>query len=181
MPTRQTKENPPDDFGRDRPQQNKREIERDILSWTAAARPFKRRSKEFYITVVAMASLVGLILFLVEGFMPVILIISLVFLLYVMNTVEPENIEYKITNKGIKVGGKRTDWELINRFWFSRRFDSELLVTETLSLPGRMEFVINSEDKEKIRKTLSSFVPEEEVAPSFLDRSANFFTKKLPE
>src|SRR3990167_3231537 len=116
-----------------------KEAEKELLTWTAPARPFKRRDREFYITIIAIAGIVGLVLFLIEGFMPVILIVSLVFLFYVLSTVEPENIEYKITNKGIKVVDKRTDWSLINRFWFSRRFDSELLVVETLGLPGRME------------------------------------------
>ena len=163
-----------------RPVVVRREAEKDLVAWTAPARPFKRRDKEFYITIVAIAGIVGLILFLVEGFMPVILIISLVFLFYVMNTVEPENIEYKITNKGIKVVGKRTDWALMSRFWFSRRFDSELLVVETLGLPGRMELVVNLGEKEEIRKALSSYIAEEEASPSYLDKAANWFSKKLP-
>jgi len=163
-----------------RPVVVRREPENDLVSWTAPARPFKRRDREFYITILAIAGIVGLVLFLIEGFMPLILIVSLVFLFYVLSTVEPENIEYKITNKGIKVVDKRTDWSLINRFWFSRRFDSELLVVETLGLPGRMELVINQEDKERIRKTLSSYVVEEEAPPSYLDKAANWFAKKLP-
>ena len=163
-----------------RPVVVRREPEKDLVSWTAPARPFKRRDREFYITILAIAGIVGLVLFLIEGFMPVILIVSLVFLFYVLSTVEPENIEYKITNKGIKVVDKRTDWSLINRFWFSRRFDSELLVVETLGLPGRMELVINQEDKERIRKTLSSYIVEEEAPPSYLDKAANWFAKKLP-
>ena len=163
-----------------RPVVVRREPEKDLVSWTAPARPFKRRDREFYITILAIAGIVGLVLFLIEGFMPVILIVSLVFLFYVLSTVEPENIEYKITNKGIKVVDKRTDWALMNRFWFSRRFDSELLVVETLGLPGRMELVINAGDKEEIRKALSSYIVEEEAPPSYLDKAANWFAKKLP-
>lgn len=163
-----------------RPVVVRREPEKDLVSWTAPARPFKKRDREFYITILAIAGIVGLVLFLIEGFMPVILIVSLVFLFYVLSTVEPENIEYKITNKGIKVVDKRTDWVLINRFWFSRRFDSGLLVFETLGLPGRMELVINLEDKERIKKALSSYIVEEEAPPSYLDKAANWFAKKLP-
>ncbi len=163
-----------------RPVVVRREPEKDLVSWTAPARPFKRRDREFYITILAIAGIVGLVLFLIEGFMPVILIVSLVFLFYVLSTVEPENIEYKITNKGIKIVDKRTGWALMNRFWFSRRFDSELLVVETFGLPGRMELVINSKDKEEIKKALSSYVVEEEAPPSYLDKAANWFAKKLP-
>ena len=156
------------------------EPERDLATWQAPARPFKRRNKEFYVTIVAIAAIVGLVLFLVEGFMPVILIVSLVFLFYVLNTVEPEEIEYKITSKGIKVADKRTGWGVMIRFWFSRRFDNELLVVETLTLPGRMEFVVNPEQKENIKKALLKYLPQEKASPSSLDKAADWFSKKLP-
>jgi hypothetical protein len=154
------------------------EPEKDLFVWTAPARPFKRMNREFFVTIIAIAALVGLILFLVEGWIPVVLIISLVFLFYVMSTVEPEKVEYKITSKGIKVAGRRTDWEALIRYWFSRRFDSNLLIFEALILPGRIELVINSEDKDAIKKALLPFLPEEEASPSYLDKAANWFSKK---
>lgn len=154
--------------------------EKDLFSWKAPARPFKRRNREFYVTIFAIAGIVGLVLFLVEGFMPVILIISLVFLFYVLSTVEPENIEYKITNKGIEIAGKRTDWETTIRFWFSKRFDSDLLIVETFSLPGRLELVVEGEDKAKLRETLLDYIPEEKTPPAAIDRAANWFSSKLP-
>ena len=156
------------------------EPERDLFAWKAPSRPFKRRDRQFWVTVGAIAGISGLVLFLIEGAMPVILIISLVFLFYVLSTVPPEEIEYKITNKGIKVVDKRTDWELLTRFWFSRRFDSELLVFEMVTIPGRLELVVNSKDKDALKKVLSEYLNEEEASPSNLDKAANWFAKKLP-
>jgi hypothetical protein len=164
----------------DRGGEKKYEEEKDLVAWQAPARPFKRRNKEFYVTIIAIAAVVGLILFLVEGFMPVLLIISLVFLFYVMSTVEPDKIDYKITNKGIYVAGRKTDWDPLIRFWFSRRFDSQLLIIQTTTLPGRLELVIEPEKKEEIKQTLLKYMPEEETPPSNLDRAANWFSKKIP-
>jgi len=158
----------------------KPELEKDLVTWIAPARPFKRRDKQFYITTISIAGMVSLILFLAEGAMPVILIISLIFLYYVMSTVAPEDIEYKITNKGIKVGGKRTEWQSLGRFWFSKRFDSELLMLETRSIPNRMELVIKSEIKDEIEKNLKDYLIEEEISPSNLDKFVDWFSKKLP-
>jgi len=163
-----------------RPVVIRKEPEKDLITWTAPSRPFKRRDREFYVTIIAIAAIVGLILFLVEGWMPVILIVSLVFLFYVMSTVEPENIEYKITNKGVKIADKRTGWEFLIRYWFSRRFNNELLVFESVLLPGRIELVINSENKEGLKKALSEYLPEEEAPPSYLDKTANWLARKLP-
>jgi hypothetical protein len=157
------------------------EPERELFGWVAPARPFKRRDREFWVTVISIAAITGIILFLIEGIMPVILIISIIFLFYVLATVEPENIEYKITNKGVKIAGKRTDWADIRRFWFSARFNSQLLIFEIVKLPGRLELVIDNKEKEKARKVLKDYVLEEELPPSGLDRAANWFSKKLPK
>jgi hypothetical protein len=172
-----TLKNPTDNVGTNEGKESvtKNEPEKDLISWIAPARPFKRRDKEYYI-----AAIIGLVLFLVEGFMPVILVISIVFLFYVMNTVEPENIEYKVTNRGIKVADKRSDWEILNRYWFTKRFDTQLLIIESLNFPGRLEVVINEEIKEQLKKFLNEYIKEEEIPPSFLDKAANWFSKKLP-
>ena len=154
---------------------------RDLVVWTAPARPFKRHDKQFYVTVISIASLVSLILFLAEGAMPVILIISLIFLYYVLSTVEPENIEYKVTNKGIKIAKTITPWEVMGRFWFGKRHDSDLLNVEIFVLPGRMELVLDPSKKEEIKKTLSEYLVEEEIPPSRFDHMLDWFSKKLPQ
>ena len=158
----------------------KQEPERELVSWKAAARPFKRRDRRFYVTVFAMAGITGVVLFAIEGIMPVVLIIALVFLFYVLSTVEPEEIEYAITNKGIKIAGKKTAWAYLGRFWFRHQFDSELLVIEAANLVGRMELVIDKDKKTEINKALSSHLTEEEIPPAYLDKAANWFADKLP-
>ncbi len=155
--------------------------EKQLHIWTAPSRPFKRRNREFYVTIISIAAVTGLVLFLVDGFLPVMLIISLVFLFYVLSTVEPENIQYKVTSLGIKIAEKLTPWDAMRRFWFTKRFDSELLVVETYTLPGRLELVINPQDKQKLEEELKRYLIHEEAPASFLDKSSNWFAKKLPQ
>src|SRR3989344_2253081 len=50
--------------------------EKILFTWAAPSRPFKRRNKDFYATVIAIAAIVGLIVFLIDGWLPVILIIE---------------------------------------------------------------------------------------------------------
>ena len=155
--------------------------EKELLAWNAPARPFKRRNRQFYVTVIAIAAIVGLILFLVDGFLPVILIVSIVFLFYVLSTVEPENIDYRLTSLGIKIADTpRVDWNLTTRFWFTRRFDSDLLVIETLNFPGRLELVIKPESKDEIKEKIKEYVQFEEAPASSLDKAANWFSERLP-
>lgn len=155
--------------------------EKDLLTWIAPARPFKRRGREFYITVISIAAIAGLVIFLAEGMMPVILIISLIFLFYILNTVQPEDLEYKLTDQGVKIAGARTDWQFTKRFWFTTRLGTEILVVETSVIPGRLELVIKPELKEEIRKTMLNYIVEEEAVPSTLDKLSSWFAKKLPQ
>lgn len=156
------------------------EPEKELFSWKAPSRPFQKRSREFWTKLIITASIFGLIIYLAEGVMPVILIIAVIFLFYVMSNVEPEEILYKITNRGIKIADKTTDMSLLTRFWFTKRFNSDLIVFETLFLPGRLELVINNKDKEKIKDTLSIYLIEEEVPPSNIDKAVQYFSSKFP-
>jgi len=156
-------------------------IEKDLVAWTAPLRPFKRWGRDFYVKILAIASIFGVIIYFIEGVLPVILIISSVFLFYILSTVEPENIEYKITTLGIKIGKKLTRWNLMNRFWFVRRMNSEILTIETLAFPGRLEIIIRPELKDQIIKAISRYLTHEEVPPSFLDKASGWVSQRILE
>jgi hypothetical protein len=158
----------------------RKEAERDLFTWNAPARPFKRRDKQFYVTTFAIAGIVSLILLFAEGPMPPLLIISLVFLYYVLSTVEPEKIEYKITNKGIKIAGKLTSWDYLNRFWFTKKLNTDVLIIGTILIPGTIEMVINQDSKETLKKEISTFIPHDEVPTSSLDKVTEWMSSRLP-
>lgn len=155
------------------------EPEKDLFSWSAQSRPFQQRGREFWVRVIAIASVFGLILFVVEGVMPVILMIAIIFLYYILSTVKPEQMDYRITNKGVKIANRTTEWLVMTRFWFSKRLDSELLVFETLNFPGRVELVINPKDKNKLKEIISKYILEEEAPPTRMDKAADWFSKRL--
>ena len=155
-------------------------IEKELFSWSAPARPFKRRDREYYVTLLAIASIVGLVLFIAEGAMPVILLAALVFLYYILNTVEPESVGYKISTWGIRVANVLNPWENLRRFWFSERRGNWLLVLETNGLSGRLELVINQDDLEKLRENLKEYLPEEKITPSFFDKTVDWVSQRLP-
>jgi hypothetical protein len=157
----------------------RRESERELVTWTAPARPFKRRDKRFYTTVFAIAGIISLVMFLAEGIMPVILIVALVFLYYILSTVPPENIEYKITSKGLKVAGKPTEWPNLTRFCFGDR-GGEILIFETLLIPGRIEIMIDPNIKDDLKREISVYIPYEDIPATGLDRVTDWVSKRLP-
>jgi len=111
--------------------------------------------------------------------MPVILIISLVFLFYILSIAELGEVEVKITDKGLNIGNSTTSWEIITRFWFVERFEKSFLIFETTTLPGRLEVIINSKDKNTIRQILKKYIPEEKTSPTGLERASDWISQRL--
>ncbi len=158
----------------------KREVEKDLLTWTAPARPFRKRDRQYFVTTFAITGIISLVIFLAEGLMPVVLIISLVFLYYILSTVPPEQIEYKITTKGIKIGSSLTPWQSLISFWFSKRGETDVLFFNTYIIPGVIELVINPELKDKLKTEVSAYLPYEEKPKSNLDKVTGWLGTKLP-
>jgi len=151
-----------------------------LFSWVSPARTFKRRSRQYYVTALAIASIIGFILFIAEGAMPVILLAALIFLFYILNSVPPQEAEYKLTNLGVKIDTKRTEWEFFSRFWFNDRFDNRLLILDMPGVIGRMELIIDRKDENDIRKIVAKHLIEEKAPPTFFDTIVNWFSSKMP-
>ena len=153
-----------------------------LYSWLAPARSFKRRDKEFWTTVIAIVVLVGLILFFVQEFFLIAAIISLTFVYYVLSTVEPEEKEYKITNRGLVYDGVTYPWETIQQFWFSDKYGQRMVNFELFGggISGRLSILVGKGDEKKIREILLKFLVEEEIKPNFLDNAASWLQKKIP-
>lgn len=153
---------------------------KELFSWHAPVRPFKKRNKEFFTTVLAVAFLLSVIFFTIGGILPVIVIVSLVFLVYVLSTVSPAEVEHKITSRGLVFAGKTYHWEELTRFWMTERFGNQLLIAETTRFPARIEFVVNPSQKEKVKELMEEHLLYEEAAPTFLDKAASWLSRRVP-
>jgi len=152
-----------------------------LLSWQAPARVFKKRSREFWSTALSIAFLLGVILFFIKEWLLIIVIVSAIFVYYVLSNVPPEAVEHQITNRGIRTGGRTYRWEEFLQFWISENFGQKVLNLETLArIPGRLELLLGSQGEKKLKTLLLKYLPEEEVEPSFLDRSASWLSEKIP-
>lgn len=156
-----------------------KEQEVEIFSWEGPIRPIVKHSHDFWLSLVVIGGVVGLVFYLIEGMMPLLMIIALGFLYFVLNTVKPERVRFSITNKGVRIGEKMMEWIFLYRYWFSHWMGNDLLVFQTAQIGGRMEIVINKEDKDKIRKALDDYLDEEKVPPSNIDKFAIWFSENM--
>lgn len=155
--------------------------EKTLFEWEAPERSFKKRDKDFWITVVAILVLFSVVLVFIKEFFLIVALVSVLFLYYVLSTVPPENVKYKITNRAIHFGDSQYNWNVLLRFWFRKSLNSELLEFETnLRIPRQISFVIKEEDKPKIKEIILKKLPLVESSPNFVDNMSKWFSDRMP-
>ena len=152
-----------------------------LFSWKSPSRPFKKRNKEFWTTVLALIFLVSIILIFAKQWLLVVAIASLAFLYYVLSTVEPEEIEHKITTRGLFYAGQHYPWEAMSQFWFSERYGQRMVNFQLKEgLSGRVTIVLGQVNEKELRELLLKYLLEEEIPPNFLDKASDWLGEKVP-
>jgi len=152
-----------------------------LLTWTAPERPFKKRDREFFTTIGAIVFLLAVILLFLKEWLLITVIIALVFVSYIMATVEPRKVEHKITNRGITTGGRTYRWEELGRFWFSERWGKKILHVESLlRFPGRLILILGENEQDQVEKTLSQYLSYEEPEKTWVDNASEWLSRRVP-
>lgn len=153
-----------------------------LLAWQSPSRPFKKRQKEFYTTIVAIVFLLAVILFFAKEFLLIAAILALAFVAYVLATIPPEDVEHKIMDKGLESAGHFYKWEELVSFWFGERWGQPLLFLQTrLRFPGRLVLLTDSQDREKIRTILVKYLTfQEKPEKNWMDDAAKWLAEKIP-
>jgi hypothetical protein len=158
----------------------KPEPEETLLEWKAPIRVYKKRGKQFWTTTFTMAFLVGVIFFFIEGWMPVAVLIAFLFLLYVMSSVPPEEIDIKITTRGVSLGGSKYFWGEMVRFWTVEQWGQKVVNVDIGRLPGRLMFLVGPMKEEQIKEVMSKYLTYEVAKPSVVEKASEWLGKKIP-
>lgn len=153
-----------------------------LFAWTAPGRPFKKRTKQFYMVSILLALPFIILSVLVHE--PVgIVIVAFLFVAFTLNTIPPKDFQYKITHGGITIEDHFFLWQELYDFYFKNRFDNiEVLHIRTHAfLPGEITLTLGEFDKEPVKKILMHYLPYREIiTPTFVDKSAHWLTKNFP-
>lgn len=151
-----------------------------IFEWEAPSRPFKKRNRQFFVTVMTIALLVSLILFFSRQFLPIAVVIAVLFLLYVLQAVPPHQVKHKISTFGITIEGTLYYWEELGRFWFEKKYDQLLLKIETIRFPGRITLVVPEEHRSVTAEILAEVLLEQKPELTSFEKAANWLQDRVP-
>ena len=99
-----------------------------LLEWSSPSRLFKRRDKDYFRNIAAIFFLSSIILVFAGEFILIVAGLAIVFLLYVLSTVPPEEVRHRITSLGIESAGHFYRWEELGEFWFESQWGQKMLV-----------------------------------------------------
>ncbi|HYM65214.1 MAG TPA: hypothetical protein VES68_01890 [Candidatus Sulfotelmatobacter sp.] len=150
--------------------------------WSAPGRPFKIRTKQYYLTALLIMLLVEIILFLFSEYLLMIVVLSLLFVTFALASTPPKEFHYRISTEGIQIEDKFFLWKELYDFYFRQKEGNETLHIRTESyLPGELTITFPSENKEKIKNILIEFLPfREYVKPTFIDKAGDWLSKNFP-
>lgn len=154
---------------------------KDLLVWQAASRPFKKRNKEYFTTIAAVVFLLVIILLFLKEWLLIGVIVSFMFFVYILASVPPQKETYKITTRGVVIADKTYKWQQLDNFWFSKKWDSQILNFSTLlAFPRRLQIVLGDLSKEKVKAVVGKYLTLEKPKASFTDKAADWLVKKFP-
>lgn len=154
--------------------------EKTILEWESYERPHKTWTKEFYSSVVVIAFLVSVILFFIEGTMPVIVVWALVFMLWAMNKTEPAKTKNFMTTWGLRSVNKFYDYQRMTSFWLETKWGTRLLRINLADSPWHVVFVIDQKNEGEIKEGMSKVVSFMEPEPTAMDKFTKWLGEKVP-
>ena len=157
------------------------EQEKELVKWTAASRPFKPLSRQIFTTAVAIAILVGVILIFAGEWVLIMVMAAAIFAYYAWSTVPPEESEYVITTRGLRVHGQLYRWEELSRWWMEDKWGYKLMVVDTpLSFPRRLHVVLGTASEAKVKEVMEKYVLMERPEPTAMDRAGKWVAEKFP-
>ena len=154
--------------------------EKVLLEFEAYDRPHKVWTKEFYSSVIVIAFLVSVILYFIEGMMPVLVIWALVFMLWAMAKTEPKMVKVSFTSWGLRATEKVYRYEEMVNFWFETKWGSRLMRINLSGIPWHLVVVIDSSKEEEIKALIGKDVVYLEPETTWIDRVIKWVGEKMP-
>ncbi len=155
---------------------------KNLLTWKAKARPYRKRKREFFLMVAFVTLCFLVILFLFKEWTLMLAVLSIAFLTVVLYTIEPHEVEHRITTQGVITGEHAYLFKELYDFWFSEKDGHTVLYLHTYAFfPGVLSLLLGDLEEKTVRDVLVKYIPYREVmAKTFMDKAGNWLSKNFP-
>ena len=153
-----------------------------IFEWKSPGRPFKQRTKQYFLTAILMMLLIEIILFLFSEYLLMVVVASLVFIAFALSSTPPKEFNFRLSTEGIQIEDSFFLWKELYDFYFIKKDNTETLHVRTEAyFPGELTITFHPQDREKIKKIILAYLPfREYVKPTFIEKAAEWLIKNFP-
>lgn len=152
-----------------------------LYEWKAPSRTYKKRKRQYFMTVITIGILLSLILFFAGQILPIAVVFAVVFLAYVMAVVPPHDITFTLTSYGVRIEEELYFWEELGRFWFTDIHGQRVAHVELSRFPFKLSMVLGEEgDEKEITEIMSVVLFHERPKPTLYEQIAEWLQKKFP-
>jgi len=155
-----------------------------VYLWKAPLRAYKRRGDSVLRFYLALALLLGLIVFFFGDRVLMIPILTLLFLFYALTITPPPEVDNIITTFGIETAGISLRWEFLSHFYYTKKFHFHVLtlVSNAPYFYHAYLIVPDDEQKKKITEILSKHLMfVEKPQRSFTDKMVDWLSNLIPD
>jgi len=154
-----------------------------LYEWSSPGRAFKKKTGTYFRTILLIAFLIEVVLFLFSQYMLMAVVVSFVFMAFVIATIPPRPFTYVISSEGFIVEDHAFLWQEIYDFYFKTEHDIPVLHMRAHDpFLGEVIATLPSErEKEQVKGVLLHFLPFREVVrKDFMEKSSEWVTKTFP-
>ncbi len=153
-----------------------------LLEWEAPGRPFKKRTKQYYLTALLITLLVEIILFLFSQYLLMFVVVALLFVTFALSYMPPKDFHYRISTEGIMIEDGFFIWPELYDFYFKKVEGVNTLHVRTQDFfPGELILTLGHLDREDVKDVLIDYLPfREYVKPTFTEKSAEWLARNFP-
>lgn len=155
---------------------------RTYLTWEAPGRPFRERSREYFVNGFLIMGAVEIILFLFSQYLLMMVVFSLVFLSFALASVPPRPFHYRISSEGLLIEKSFFIWDELYDFYFLEHHGKQTLhITTKDFFPGELTITLGDISVDEIKAVLLPYLPfREHVEPTFIEKAGNWLEHNFP-
>lgn len=151
-----------------------------LVEWIAPSRPFRKPNRRFFTTITIIGVLIALIMFFANQMLPVAVVFAVVFLTYVLFSIPPGNVHYRLTTYGLRIEDTLYYWEELGRFWFTTQYDIDILHLEVARFPNTLHILLGEIPPESMKEILSEVLLHERPPLTPVEKAGKWLQEKVP-
>jgi hypothetical protein len=157
------------------------EQEQVLLSWIAKSRPFRKTDMQSRQVLIVLGVLIGMVLVFAQEWMLLAVLISGAFYYYAANSVAPGEMEFQITNYGLRAFGRLFRWWEFSQWWWAEKWTTKLIGLQLQTgLTGRIFIPVEKGKEEDVEKILNKYVYFEKPKELVMDKMGRWVAEKFP-